>query len=93
VSNRDWWSAATDLESVKRRAGGRRAHNARRRFQRDFRRTRVAELLKRYGPWTAGVRVRIARELGVHKSTITRDAQALLRLCPVCGGIIGPRGC
>jgi hypothetical protein len=63
---------------------------ARRQFYRDWRRKRVVELLSEYRPLDHGAKERIARELGVHRSVITRDVQFLLgefRACPHCGAL------
>jgi hypothetical protein len=85
------WSAPTDWETVCRRNAGRRHYNNFRRLRRTWRRMRVAELLCKYGLLTHGARARIARELGVHKSVVTRDVQALLHThapCPCCGSVV-----
>jgi len=72
-------------EQICRRAGGRRAYNAQRRFAAAYRTKEVAELL-RDGLHQAEV----ARRLGVSKATICRDVAKLhamaLReeICPVC---------
>jgi hypothetical protein len=83
------WSAPTDSQAAYQRAGGRRGYNARRRFQADVRRwSLVLDLLFEYGLMTRGVLSRIARELGVSRSTVCRDRRALLtsfRPCPRCG--------
>jgi len=47
-------------------------------MRKQIRRCQVAEMLIAYGPWTRGVRARIARELGVSEATVCRDAQAVL---------------
>jgi len=87
VCNVDW-HAETDTETINRRAGGRRRYNAWRGFKRAHRHRLVVQLLRQYGMLKHGVNARIARELGVSKSTITRDVQALLdsfARCPCCG--------
>jgi hypothetical protein len=72
-------------DEVERRASGRRHCNHVRQFRALARQRQVARLLGQ------GVRTRqaIARRLGVHPSTISRDIQALealsLRPCPTCG--------
>jgi hypothetical protein len=73
----DGWEARTDFETVCRRAAGRRAFNAKRRFLRLVRRRKVFDLLEIYGLRTWGACTRIARELGVHRSTVARDYIAL----------------
>jgi len=56
-----------------------------RQFRAQYRRMQVARLMAQ-GIWRP---VDIARRLGVHPSTISRDIQALLALkpgaCPTCG--------
>ncbi len=80
---------------VCRRAGGRRGYNAQRQFAAAYRRSEVARLLlagvgRRHSGLT-GQQAEIARQLGVHPSTISRDLAAIQRhwqnggLCPVCG--------
>jgi IS30 family transposase len=70
------WSDPTDPRNAARRAGGRRRYNATRQFLAAERRLKVARLVHEYGnDW--GVRARIAQELGVHRSTVTRDIQAI----------------
>ena len=62
-------------DAIERRASGRRHYNSVRHFRAAARRQQVAELL------AAGTtsRVQIARRLGVHASTVSRDVAA--RLC------------
>src|ERR1700722_10042579 len=92
----NWWSAPTNFETVCRRAAGRRRYNAWRQFMRAYRRTQVAKLLLEFikagrgtGPrGILGELNEIARQLGVSRSTISRDVQALQRQfhpCPHCG--------
>jgi hypothetical protein len=45
-----------------------------------FRQARVAQLLCKAPPLAHGTQAKIARALGVHRSTITRDVQRLYRL-------------
>lgn len=84
------WTAPTDPETVRRRAAGRRRYNAQRRFKAELRRGRVAHLLaEEGGRW--GAQARVARRLGVHPSTISRDVDVLLarslaeEVCAFCG--------
>jgi len=82
------WSAPTSFDTVCRRAGGRSAYNAWRHAIRELRRSQVAKLLSRYPPLERGTVRGIARELGVHPSTVCRDIKALLRQirpCSQCG--------
>ena len=82
--NRSEWSAPTDPETAARRAAGRSKYNAARAALRDERRKQVADLLCRYGMLWPGALSKIARELGVNKSTISRDLQALLEVALPC---------
>ena|SRR5436190_1482621 len=84
------WSAPISHDEVCRRAGGRNRYNAWRRFVAlDRRIFQVAPLLK--GRWflhIPGLQAKIAREIGVSESTISRDIQALKRtgeFCQTCG--------
>jgi hypothetical protein len=83
----DWkeWDDATRL------AVGRKRFNSARQSRAAFRRTCVARLLYFQGSMLDhGVQARIARELGVSRSTISRDVAYLLRLthtCPHCGAL------
>jgi hypothetical protein len=61
-----------------RLAGGRRRYNAERRARRELRRLEVASMLHKYGG-ARGAQARIARELEVSPSVISRDVRALLR--------------
>jgi hypothetical protein len=85
--NNNAWSAPTSPAEVIARAGGRRRYNAKRQNEALIRRCRMLELFAEYGHGP-GVRARIARELGVHRSTITRDFQAVVwvheHACPTC---------
>ena len=77
-------------DEVERRASGRRHYNSVRQFRALERQGQVVRLLAQ------GMRTRqeIARRLGVHPSTISRDIQALqalsLRPCPTCGRVSVP---
>lgn len=84
----DKWTTPTTNIEANRRAGGRAAYNAHRSQMATLRRISVMEGLQRYGTGR-GVRARLATELGVHPSTLTRDVQILFRAerrpCPTCG--------
>jgi hypothetical protein len=67
------WSQCTDEHTVNRRAGGRRAYNARRKLQAAHRRLSLA----RGFTFRQGDVARFAREFGVHRTTIYRDLRAL----------------
>jgi hypothetical protein len=71
------WQDSVDDDEAARRAGGRRHYNARRRLAREYRRTQVANMLLRRPPFEWGAASAIARELGVHRSTICKDLRAL----------------
>lgn len=80
------WSAPTTPDVAHRRAGGRRRYNSVRQLEAHLRRQEVAHGLREYG-WVHGVQARLARELGVSESTISRDVAWLmydLSPCPMC---------
>ena len=82
------WSAYVPDEVAHKRAGGRKHYNSCRQFMALHRRLQVSELLAQYGLLEHGVQARIARELKVSESTISRDIRALLHRhtwCPRCG--------
>ena len=81
---RTLWTAPAPSAHAYRRAGGRRRFNAERQLDAAIRRMRVAELwdelTARGGSvFDYGVRTRWAKRLGVHRSTITRDIDRILR--------------
>ncbi|PHQ35168.1 hypothetical protein CEE69_12215 [Rhodopirellula bahusiensis] len=61
----------------RRFVGGRRAHNHRRRIERDYRRCRLAEVLKTVDEFSYGARKRLASELGISRWTLRKDLIAL----------------
>jgi hypothetical protein len=67
------------FDRICHRAGGRRHYNAVRQFRALARRLKVLELADRFGLFLRGAQARIARELGVHRSTVCRDLKVLLR--------------
>ncbi len=77
-------------DEVCRRAAGRRHYNAWRRVVAHDRQRRVLDYW-RQSKGRRGWQAAAADALGVHRSTITRDMQALLALlhreepCPLCG--------
>ena len=90
-------------EQINHRAGGRRHYNSHRQYGAAYRRYQVARLLNetagQFGGFLGkhGQIAAIAHALGVHPSTISRDAAALQaewlassRPCPLCGGTISP---
>src|SRR5580698_6705802 len=82
-----WWSDPVSDDEANRRAAGRRQYNLTRKLDSWHRVQRVIELLQDRG-LGYGVRTQIARELGVHRSTITRDVNRILKTdgtnCPTC---------
>lgn len=70
------WSRLTSSDEAHRRAAGRRHYNAVRQIDVIERRVEVRGLIEEYG-WGHGARQRIADELGVDRSTISRDFRAL----------------
>ncbi len=91
VGNKSWSPVSADLAA--RRAGGRRRYNADRRADALLRRHLVAQMLGEYG-FERGAQSRMAEELGVHRSTISRDLDWLLedkrRPCQTCGTRLTP---
>ena len=65
-----------DWEATCRRASGRRHHNSVRQFLANYRLTQLVELLHETG-FRRGYQTQIAKELGVHSSTICRDLARL----------------
>ena len=87
--NRSEWSAPTTPDEVARRAAGRRHYNEVRQFNAALRRIEVMRRFNEYGGFaTRGVVSRIAAELGVHRSTVSRDIWKILppdeQACPTC---------
>ena len=79
-----WSDWVSDGEAAAR-AAGRRKYNALRRDRARYRRIQVAELVMSDG-WTYGFQARIAEELGVSHSTVSRDLRVLFPAaiqCPV----------
>ncbi len=78
-----WGDYAPD-DVVHRRAGGRRAYNARRRDEALLRRSEVARLSlhwsRAHSPLQRGKGAWIARQLGVSEATISRDLAAIRAL-------------
>jgi hypothetical protein len=86
VRNIDWNHPRT-WEEVCRRHAARRRWNAVKKVVAACRRGEVLELLTRFG-WQHGTPARIARTLGVHRSTVSRDLKVLfpvLDVCETCG--------
>jgi hypothetical protein len=99
--NRVQWNSPATADEVARRAGGRNRYNAYRRLHRDLRRALLwdwlAERRVNLGDlrWRTGGQARLAAELGVSRSTISRDVAALLPLvewCGRCGYMVPKKG-
>ncbi|HEY7309551.1 MAG TPA: hypothetical protein VH643_09350 [Gemmataceae bacterium] len=88
------WFETIDTGTAYRRAGGRSHYNSVRRFQAAIRRRELARLLCVQGGLTArGMQTRLARQLGVSRSTVCRDVAWLLRQarpCRCCGALTIP---
>jgi DNA-binding MarR family transcriptional regulator len=73
--NRRAWHQRVSSEEAYRRASGRRAYNAVRTLRVELRRIKVARMLRQF----PGIPlVDIADALGVHRSTVSRDRDALM---------------
>jgi hypothetical protein len=99
---RNGWSLPVSNDEAYRRASGRRRYNAHRQLQAAARRDHLIYLwsasLDDGGPglfgW--GVKAAMARELGVSRSTVTRDFQKIFsqwqtRPCPTCDHLVEER--
>jgi DNA invertase Pin-like site-specific DNA recombinase len=88
------WSNPVSNTEAHARAAGRRAYNSTRQFKAMMRTGEVVRLLRERG-WSRGVQADIARELGVHRSTVTRDVKRALfadqRPCPTCGKMLNDK--
>jgi hypothetical protein len=73
------WSRRTSWDEVCRRVAGRRKYNQWQRAMAAARQDEVFTLLLAYGWHTWGTLTKIAQELQVHRSTITRDRQRIMR--------------
>lgn len=88
--DRKHWGRPTSWDEVCRRAGGRRHYNSMRQFQRELRLLAILERTHSFLPLLhrTGAQKRLAAELGVSASTISRDVKRLLNThtyCPTCG--------
>jgi DNA-binding CsgD family transcriptional regulator len=72
------WGYPTSTTEAYRRASGRRAYNQFRQDQALLRPLEVYKLWALYG-FHYGVKARIARELGIHRSTVTRDLRRAMK--------------
>jgi hypothetical protein len=71
------WSALTSHDEAARRAAGRRHYNAWRHSQKVRRQVKVMQIVTSRGWPEHGARAAIARDLGVSRSTISRDIKEL----------------
>lgn len=69
------WSAPTDLDSVCKRAAGRRRYNAKRQAEARDRFKLVLEAILPPEGRKRGTQAQLARALGVHRSTVSRDVK------------------
>lgn len=78
--NADSWTATVSRSEMSKRAGGRRAYNARRQSAAKARQAKIheaiAEMNFNWADWRA--RAELARQFGVSRATITRDIQHIL---------------
>lgn len=79
------WTKLTTHDEAMRRAGGRNHYNSVRKLKALLRLVEIRRLVDEYG-MGHGVRQRIADELGVHRSTISRQ------LRPYCRARVQPSG-
>jgi hypothetical protein len=87
-------------DEIYRRAGGRRSYNQRRHYDQLQRRTLLGEKARqlRLGLFDRGTAAALARQLGLHRSTVSRDIQAILWelnhgkhaevCCPCCNSLV-----
>ena len=72
------WSAITSHDIAERRAAGRRRINAQRHYRAERRRAQVLQMVMERGGLEHGIRAEIARQIGVSRSTVSRDIKATL---------------
>jgi hypothetical protein len=85
------WSAPVSTAEAHRRAAGRRRYNSIRTLQARLRAIQAFRKMAEYS-WARGAQSRVAVELGVHRSTISRDLAGLPSppddaRCPLCGAV------
>lgn len=71
------WTNLVSHDEAARRAAGRRRINAQRRHRANVRRAKVVQMVEERGGLEHGTRAEIARELGVSRSTVSRDVAAV----------------
>jgi transcriptional regulator with PAS, ATPase and Fis domain len=72
------WSSSTSTDEAHRRASDRRAYNANRPVKAMVRACEVMRLWG-YCGFEHGSKARIAKELDIHRSTVTRDIRRVFR--------------
>jgi hypothetical protein len=80
------WNHPRNWDEVCRRHAARKRWNSLRRFLADQRRQRLLTLVLEIGGLERGAQASIARALGVHRSTISKDLKRILPLAQVCEG-------
>lgn len=75
--NRSAWSAQVTDDEAHRRAGGRAHYNSMRKYRALMRQIEVLRLFDVYSGFIYRVQARIARELGVSRSTVCRDVKKI----------------
>ena len=80
IARRGAWRSPAPWETVCRRASGRRHYNAWRKLKAAMRRREVERLMAAEGAglFAWGAQAEIARQLGVHRSTVSRDMGQIL---------------
>ncbi len=73
------WGCGTNDSEASRRAGGRRKYNA---VRQSMALIRQAEVAKMYcaGGFRWGIQSEIARKLGVHRATVSRDVKLIMKV-------------
>lgn len=82
------WQAPRTQDEAYRRHAARARWNSLRRLRAEERRQRLLALILEVGGLAWGAQSVLARRLGVHRSTVSRDVQQLLARdppCPTCG--------
>jgi putative protein kinase ArgK-like GTPase of G3E family len=77
IMDRSAWSAPVSDHEAHRRAGGRAHYNTIRKYRALMRQIEVLRLFDVYSGFIYRVQARIARELGVSRSTVSRDVKKI----------------
>jgi hypothetical protein len=86
VSTIVWQRSGLSWDQLCRRAGARRRWNSLKTFLATERRRHVLELVIELGGLQWGAQSAIARQLHVHRSTISKDIKRLMPLARPCEG-------